>query len=70
MKGECCGPRHGRKGHGHHGHGRKGRGCGCGNHHGFRKFKTKEEIREQLEAYKEELEKEIQAVEEKLEELQ
>ncbi len=72
MSRDCCGSGHGRKGHGHHGghhkQGRKKCSCGCG-HDRWRKFRTKDEIREELKEYKAELEKEIQAVEERLDEL-
>lgn len=73
MNEECCEPGHGRKGHGHHsrghhkmGHGKKC-GCCCNGHHGWRKFRTEEEIIDELEDYKEELKKELQAVEDKIE---
>ncbi len=74
MCGDCCSSEHGRKGHGHHdsGHHKHGKTdgcCCCGGHQRWRKFRTKEEIREELESYKEELEKEIQAVEERLKDL-
>ncbi|MGM0509741.1 MAG: hypothetical protein ACQESD_01250 [Thermoplasmatota archaeon] len=73
MSEECCEPGHGRKGQGHHGRGhhKKGHGkrcgCGCGGHHGWRKYRTKEEVLDELESYKEELQKELEAVEEKIE---
>ncbi|MFO7990928.1 MAG: hypothetical protein R6U61_01380 [Thermoplasmata archaeon] len=74
MNGECCEPGHGRKGNGHHGRGHHkmghGKRCGCGCHHGWRKFRTKEEIIDELEDYKEELHKELQAVEEKIEHME
>ncbi|MEF8835997.1 MAG: hypothetical protein V5A76_07580 [Candidatus Thermoplasmatota archaeon] len=84
MCGECCETERG-KHHGHHrgpkrkgqhGHGKRGHhcnfgcNCSCGDQKGgWRKFKSKEEKREELEEYKKELEHELQAVKEKLEEI-
>lgn len=51
--GSCCTPMY-------------GSGHGCCDGHGFRRFYTAQEKREQLERYKEQLEKELVAVEEHL----